>query len=79
MKTCSLEFIYKVVNAYYEYISNDTDDWYHGIQTNDFRNHLVDKWGFDFWNQTDHLKKNYASWMMAVEDEQRYALFLLRY
>jgi len=79
MKQCSLDLIYKVVNAYYEYRGNDMEDWYHGIQTNDFRNHLINNWGFDFWNQTDHLKKNYASWMMAIEDEQRYTLFLLRY
>jgi len=79
MKTCGLDFIYKVVNAYYEYQGNDREDWYHGIQTGDFRNYLINKWGFDFWNHTDHLKKNYASWMMAVENEQRYALFLLRY
>lgn len=76
---CSLDFIYKVVDAYYEYMGNDREDWYHGIQKENFRNHLVNQWGFDFWNQTDHLKKNYASWMMAVENEQRYALFLLKY
>ena len=79
MNICSLDFIYKVVNAYYEYQGNDREDWYRGIQTEDFRNHLVDRWGFDFWNQTNHLKKNYANWMMAVEDEQKYTLFLLRY
>jgi hypothetical protein len=76
---CGLDLIYKVVNAYYDYLGHESDDWYDGLTTDDFRKHTIDRWGFNIYNQTDHLKQNYAQWAVNVQDEQRYALFLLRY
>jgi len=80
MNICSVVFINKVVRVYCEYKPiQDRTNWYDGVQTRDFRSYLVDKWGFDFWNQSPHLRQNYAEWAMTVDDEKKYVLFLLRY
>jgi len=79
MTTCSLDLLYKVVNAYYDYIGHESDDWYDGLTTDGFREHTIDRWGFSIYNQTDHLKQNYAQWAVNVLDDQKYLLFLLRY
>jgi hypothetical protein len=76
---CGLDLLYKVVNAYYDFKGKETDDWYVGVQKGDFRRHSIERWGFNIYNQTDHLKKNYAQWAINIRDEKKYTLFLLRY
>jgi hypothetical protein len=81
----SIDLINKVVKDYslFKQIQDafyqDRTNWYEGVQTKHFAKHTIDKWGFRLYNQTDHLKQNYASWQMRIHDEQKYTLFLLRY
>ena len=75
---CSVDLLKKVVDAYSDFKGTKTD-WYTGIQKGEFRKHCIERWGFHIYNQTNHLKQNYAHWAMDIRDEQKYTLFLLRY
>jgi hypothetical protein len=76
----SIDLINKVIKDYALFKQiQDRTNWYDGIQTKDFAKHTIDKWGFRLYNQTDHLKKNYASWQMKITNESKYLLFLLTY
>lgn len=42
-----------------------------------FQQYLIDTWGFELYNKTEHLKQNYPHWQIRVYDERKYLLFLL--
>ena len=76
----SIDLINKVVKDYVLFKQiQDRTNWYDGVQTKHFAKHTIDRWGFRLYNQTDHLKKNYASWQMRIYNESKYLLFLLTY
>ena len=72
-----IDFLNKVLDVW-----RTMDDWNdkgNHLKSKRFQCYLVDTWGFELYNETDHLKQNYPQWKIRIHDEKKYTLFLLRY